>query len=348
MTSSLVRTLPLQLFSTLVASFILFSIFAVYTSLVGQFYILTALLTLASAVALRYVSLYHQFSNQLSRKLILGPLTIGFIASAAVSLETLHSTVSLSQLLSMFQGESIQFGSANFLPPWWIATFLLPAGCVVLVASVVTRDFTAYPKPTEIRTIATSPAYFGLTCSVIGLWAVLFVGVAIQRVVVIAPIFEELLKFGIALLVGGVLFGRSFAARIAVAFVVGALFGLVEHATTYPTETDMIYLFRTVFHGMTTVLSVAAYTLFESQDESRLQWIAPTYSVLLHFFYNTFVVLSALISVLVFGSQSTLLPLVYGSAVILLASGLLLLTIVYRDAVIAIYRPFEYILSDLV
>lgn len=348
MNSSPSRYVLVQSVSLLVTGFLLLSIFSVYTGLVGQSYIPLVILTLASAVVLRYAAVYHCFSKPIHRTFTFVPLTIAFITSSAVALDTFLAAVSLDELREVLQNGTFRLGSPNLLPEWWIAGILLLSGVLTLVGSVTTRDLSPYSRPTEIREIATSPVYFGLVCTFFGLWAVLFVGIAIQRLIIIAPIFEELLKFGVALLVGSVLFGRSLSGRIGVAVVVGSLFGLVEHATTYPTEADTVYLFRTVFHSVTTILSVSVYTLFESCGEERLQWIAPTSSITLHFFYNTFVVLSAVISILFFGSQNTTVPLIYGSAVILLATGLLLLVGIYPRAIIAIHRPLEYVLSDLV
>lgn len=348
MKSSVTRYVLLQSFSLLVTGFLLLSIFSVYTGLVGQFYILPTILTLASAVVLRYAGVYHRFSKPTYRKFALALLTVAFIASSTVTLKAFLSVVSLNELHRVFQHGTVRPGSTNFLPEWWIAALLVLAGGLTLIGSVVTRDFSSYPKPTEIREIATSPAYFGFTCTFFGLWAVLFVGISIQRVIIFAPLFEELLKFGVALLVGSTLFGRSLPARIGVALVVGSLFGLVEHATTYPMEADAVYLFRTVFHSMTTILSVSVYTLFESRKADGLLWIAPAYSIMLHFFYNTFVVLSTVISVSVFGFQNDYVPLIYGTAVILLTTGLLLLVGIYQKAIVAIHKPLEHVLSDLV
>lgn len=348
MTSSVTRHVLLESISLLVVGFLLLSVFSVYTGLVGQSYIPLAILTLTSAVGLRYAFAYHRFSKPTYRKFALAPLTIAFVASGAVALEALLSAVSLDEFRRVFQHGTVRLGATNSLPEWWIAAPLALAGGLILVGSVVTRGPSPYPKPTEIREIATSPAYFGFVCAFFGLWAVLFVGIAIQRVIIFAPLFEELLKFGVALLIGSTLFDRSLLARIGVALVVGSLFGLVEHATTYPTEADTVYLFRTAFHSMTTILSVSVYTSFESREEYRLAWIAPAYSIMLHFFYNTFVVLSTVISVSVFGFQSDDASLVYGSAAILLMTGLLLLVTTYQKAIVAIYEPLEHVLSDLV
>jgi len=342
-----VRHASLWLFSLVVTAFLLFSVFAVHTGLAGRSFIPPAVLALAAAVAFRYAAVYHRFSNPAHRALALVPFVVT-AAAGALALEPLLTAVSVDALRDVFGGAGFRFGASEFLPVWWPAVLLVPAGVLALLGSVNTRDFSPYPKPTAIRELARSPVYFGAVCAFFGLWAVLFVGIAIQRIVVIAPVFEELLKFGVALMVGSALFGRSMAARIGIAVVVGAVFGLVEHATTYPTEADTVYLFRTLFHTMMTVLSVSAYTAFESRGETALSWIAPAYSTLFHFFYNTFVVLWAVISVTVYGGQTLGAPLFYESVVLLLATVLVLFAVFYRRGLIALYRPLEYVLSDLV
>lgn len=342
------RYAVLQSFSLVVASFTLLSAFAVSTGIAGRFHAVPAVLTLASAVALRYAAVYHQFTRSTRRKLALVPIALAFVASGAAALDSLLGAVSLQELRHVFQHGSSRPGFDGSLPAWWIAVVLALAGTLLLAGSAKPRSLSPYPKPTTIGETAMSPAYLGLACTVFGLWAVLFVGVAIQRVVVVAPVFEELLKFGIALIVGSVLFDRSLVARVGVAIVVGSLFGVAEHATTYPAEADATYLFRTAFHATTAALSVSTYTLFEVQGESRLCWIAPVYSILLHFFYNTFVVLSSVVSVLVFGTETSVVGLLYGVVAVLIAAGLSLLVGVFPRAIVAAHRPLEEVLSDLV
>jgi hypothetical protein len=348
MNDSTVQYVLLQLLSLLITGYILLSIFTIHTGLIGRFYIAPVVLTLASAIAVRYSALYHRFSKPKYRQFTLFPLTIALIVSGIVAVEHFFAAVSLEEFRLVFQNDMFRIGSANFLPEWWIAVLFLSAGVLILAGSVTAEEPSTYPKPSIIREIATSPVYFGIVCSFFGFWAVLFVGIAIQRIVIIAPIFEELLKFGVALLVGSVLFGRSLSARIGVAIVVGSLFGVVEHTTTYPTETDISYLFRTLFHLVTTVLSVNVYTLLESQGESELQWIAPAYPILLHFYYNTFVVLSAVLGLAVPGLQNTIVAQIYGFGAILLAIVLVSLTGISPRTLIGIHRPLEHVLSDLV
>lgn len=343
------RTAPLRivlrLVSLLVGGFVLLTIFAVHTGQIGLGSILPTVGTLAAVVAFRYVAVYHQFTDPLYRKLLLVPITVAGGVSSVVTARRVADSISVAGLRQVFQTESIGYHSSDFLPEWWIAAILVPAGLLLLLGALVPRDLDPYPRPTEIRNIAISPVYFGCLCAFFGLWAVLFVGISVQRVIVIAPIFEELLKFGIALLVGSALFDRSVLARVGVAAVVGSLFGLVEHATTYPAEPDSLYLFRTLFHMMTTVLSVSVYTVFESSAETRLRWLAPAFAIVIHFFYNTFAVLSSVVTVIVFGSQMTTLTLVYGCAAILVVTGLVVLVLLRHEAVRRLHMPLANVLG---
>jgi hypothetical protein len=347
-TRSAARSLILQAFSLFVAGLALVSIFCTYTGLVGDAAVVPTLLTVASAVVARYAAVYHRFSRRVFRVVVAGPAAVVAVGSSGYTVDLLVGAVSPADVRGLLAGSTLRLGRAEFLPDWWILAILGTAGVLVLGGALVPRRPSPYPKPASIRAIARSPAYLGVVCTFFGLWAVLFVGIAIQRVVVIAPIFEELLKFGVAVLVGSVLFDRSLVARIGVALVVGMLFGLVEHATTYPGETDLVYLNRTLFHALTTVLSVAMYTTFESMEEHRLQWIAPAYPMLFHFFFNTFAVLSGILGIWLFGAQQTVLPLLYGLAFLIVALVLLVLVFTWRRAIVAIHRPLEHVLSTAV
>lgn len=348
MTSSVARWAGLQLYSLAVAWFTLCSMFVMATGLVGLSYVVPTVLVLASAVASRYVAVYHRFSRRRYWGVASFATIIAFVVAVTVAARSFPSAISPNDVLHLFRQSSIRIGSSEFLPEWWLAGIYAPSGLLMLVGVLRTRSLSPYPKPGSASTLVTSPVYFGATCALFGFWAVLLVGFAIQRVIVIAPIFEELLKFGVALLAGSVLFDRSTAARIGTAIVVGSLFGVVEHHTTYPTETDVAYLYRTLFHTSTTVLSVSVYTVFESRGETRLQWLAPSYSMLLHFFSNTFAVLSSVLLVLVTGSPGGVIQFVYWAAANVLAVALALLTIAYPSVAVAIHRPLEQVLSDLV
>lgn len=340
----------LQLFSLAIATYLLVTIFAVYTGLIPLRSILLALVLVFFAVVFRYAALFHDFTNNTSRTIIAVTAAVGVVGSTVIALYELYSELSLIELTVIFVDMQPTFlvDGTIVLPDWWAATFLVIAGILILVGVLLARDHSPYPKPTELSTIVRSPVYFGVFCGLLGLWSVLFVGISLQRVIIFAPIFEELLKFGVALIIGSVLFGRSMAARIGVALVIGSLFGVIEHATTYPDEPDAVYLLRTLFHSITTVLSVAVYTKFESIGELRLRWVAPMFPILLHFFYNTFVTVTAIITIAAFDSQSTILALTYGTGVILIATLLSVLFIASKTIAVVVHRPFESLLDNFI
>lgn len=337
----------LQLVSLFVAGLVLLTIFCFYVGQIGRSVVVLALPALATAVALRYVAIYHPFSTVRYRRIAVVPALVAFAVAGTVWVARLQGSVGPGAIERTVRNGSVQFGSTQFLPRWWVGCVLVVAGLALLLGSLRTRDFSTYPRPNGLREIARSPPSFGLVCAFFGLWSVLFVGISVQRVLVFAPIFEELLKFGVAILIGSTLFGRSTLARIGVAIVVGALFGLVEHATTYPMESDAVYLFRTLFHATLTVLSVSVYTVFEDMDQEGYRWIAPAYSILLHFTYNAFAVISAIVGVVVFGIQSTAVVLAYGAGAIAIAMAILGLAVARQSALVAIYTPLHELLSDV-
>jgi len=338
----------LQLFSLVLSGYLILTIFAAYTEIIGWVTIFLSVLVLAFSVVFRYSILFHHFSQSTYRTIAAVLSGIGVFVMGSLTIQRFISEFSFEEILIVFDDSTLRIGTTAVLPEGWIVAFLVTAGVLILSGTLMTRDRSPYPKPKGLSAVASSPVYFGIACSFFGLWSVLFVGLSFQRIIIFAPIFEELLKFGVALLIGSVLFGRSIAARVGVAVVVGSLFGIVEHATTYSTEPDTVYLFRTLFHTVTTVLSVSVYTMFESMGEDRMCWIAPSYSIILHFLYNTFVVLSAIIGIVVFGNQSTTIPLVYGSAAILVATCLFILVFLSKKVVVAAHRPLENLLSDLI
>lgn len=343
----ILRAIALQGFSVLIGVYVLWTILAIQAGRAGRFQLVFCVSLLASAVVLRYVSVAHDFSRPLLRAasvvgaagIVLVVVAVG-VFSPDVASPSLHLSEDLfREPLTLVTAIDTQ---------WWIPLLLLVAGLLLVGGAASHLPGRPYATPTSLRDAAISPPWFGLGCAVIGLWAVLFVGIGLQRVVVIAPLFEELLKFGVALVVGSVLFGRSRAGRLGTALAVGLVFGLVEHATTYPDEQALLYLYRCLFHATTAVLSVSAYTTFERLEANELRWLSPAYSILLHFFNNVFSVLGGVLGVAVFGAVSPTVSLVYGGVVILLGVVVLGLTIISPRGTTAIHRPGQQVLSDLV
>lgn len=337
----------LQVYSLFVAGLVVLAIAAIQTGQLGLDAVLPTLGTLAAAVVFRYVAVYHRFTDPRYRGVLLVPSTIATAVATGVTAKRFVDAGTVDALARTVQAGPLDAASAPLVPVPWVAALLGAGSVLVLVGALTPRPLASYPRPTTLRGVATSPVYFGVATAFFGLWAVAFVGVSIQRIVVVAPIFEELLKFGVALLVASTLFDRSRPARIGVALVVGMLFGVVEHATTYPTETDTLYLFRTVFHAMTAVLSVAAYTYFESRGDHSTQWLAPVLSMAIHFFYNTFAVLSTVLAVVVLGNPVENLTTVYGAVAILTLTVLVALVLRRHPLVRLLYTPLEDLLAHL-
>lgn len=334
--------------STVITILVLFSIFTVHTGLISTSFVILPLLALSSAMLFRYTTIYHKVSRFQYRIYLLVTLAISFLLSTLISIIGIFHRISVSKVHDILEQESFGAGSSAFLADWWIGIILIISGIIVFIGLFSSNESTPYPVPNKIRTTAISPVYFGSICSFFGLWAVLFAGLPVQRAIIIAPIFEELIKFGVALLVGSTLFGRSMTARIGTSLVVGSLFGIIEHSTTYPTESYTYYLSRTFFHSATTTLSVISYTIFESQSRLRLQWIAPFYSMSVHFINNVFSVLAYTISILISGSQneffSVALSIIINSIIVIL----IICSIFFTDKFIKIHRPVEQFFSDFI
>lgn len=111
------------------------------------------------------------------------------------------------------------------------------------------------------------------------------------QIVLGAPIFEEMFKFGLALLL--VLPLPWAIPRMISGFLIGAGFGVMEHYTTYASEADIVFLWRVAFHSISTGASMLFYVLLRHQD--RLQWpVAMAPSIFLHYINNTGAVFLAL------------------------------------------------------
>jgi hypothetical protein len=111
------------------------------------------------------------------------------------------------------------------------------------------------------------------------------------QVVLGAPLFEEMLKFGLALLLVAWLPARTSrlvagVLTVTVALALGAGFGILEHWVTYRAESNLSYLWRVVFHSGSTGLSALLYSFVASSFEVRTRWLALAPSILLHYANN--------------------------------------------------------------
>lgn len=115
----------------------------------------------------------------------------------------------------------------------------------------------------------------------------------LTQLVLGAPLFEEFLKFGLALLLVGWiprlprLAGAAvIALRLLVAWAVGAGFGVLEHFVTYSGEDLGMVLSRVLFHGVATGLNMAFFTVLETLPDVRSRWLATGPASFVHYLVN--------------------------------------------------------------
>lgn len=134
------------------------------------------------------------------------------------------------------------------------------------------------------------------------------------QVILGAPIFEEMVKFGLALILahiitaaGGGMRGERWrhggwlALRLPIALAVGAGFGILEHGSTYSGEDVWSYVWRVGFHACATGTSMVAYQAAIGAPDARTRWFAIGPSVLLHYINNYGAVVLSFGGVLVTG-----------------------------------------------
>lgn len=339
-----------RFFASALSILVLVVVYLLYVGTLSVSLIPPIVLAVLSSSLLGYAVAFHAFETDDDRleTAVVGSLAAVFGVSLCWIVLALVPSISLPTVdVTIPRLSAIELPEA-FLPDWWLLLVLVPAGAILLVDSLRERERPNYSTPSEIGDLAETPIYFGAALAFLGFWGVLFVGFnVVQRIVVIAPIFEEFLKFGVAILVGAALFGRSMASRVAVALVVGSIFGLVEHTITYADEPDVNYLFRVLFHMITTTLTVAVYTMFEERDLTGMLWIAPTYPILLHFANNAFVVVAGIVMATL-GVVETAIPLVFGTILIVLGTVLLALTILRHRVVVTLHRPIYALLREVI
>lgn len=130
-----------------------------------------------------------------------------------------------------------------------------------------------------------------------------FLGVFVEQanilfqIVVGAPVFEELFKFGIALGLVSLLRVPSRVPRFLLAALVGAGFGWLEHAVTYPEEAAAALRFRLGFHAATPALSMAVYDSLASLANHRIRWAVTVPASAVHWLNNFTAVLLGFASV---------------------------------------------------
>ena len=167
-------------------------------------------------------------------------------------------------------------------------------------ASIPESVFYAGERPPPDVSLATrtalTPLRFSLVVFLVGWAGILFQASFLHQVVFGAPVFEELAKVGLALVVAHALRLRSFGVRLVLAWASGAAFGILEHLTTYSDEEAWLYAGRVVFHAGTAGLSMAFYQAFERMEDVRARWATTVVPTLLHWANNFAAVVLAVAS----------------------------------------------------
>jgi len=164
-----------------------------------------------------------------------------------------------------------------------------PGAVPVYAPPVAKRDKRAMPGPeTWWVRFAASDLKVGAVFLVVGFVAVFLDQMSLLlQLVVGAPIFEEAFKFGLALVLVGALGVRPLAARLAVAWLIGAGFGVMEHYWGYSMETALGFGARVAFHGLSCGLSMLGYwALSWPQAHPATRWGSTILSAFIHYLNN--------------------------------------------------------------
>ncbi len=155
-------------------------------------------------------------------------------------------------------------------------------------------------QPHFLHRVAAQPWKFAAVVFGFGFFAVFIRQANIFfQIILGAPIFEEMVKFGLALLISTALLWIIGAARLRdwenpwwlairlpIALAVGAGFGWMEHYTTYPSESDWSYFWRVMFHGLATGTSMIAFQVVLPSRDLRVRWLAMVPAIFLHYVNN--------------------------------------------------------------
>lgn len=143
---------------------------------------------------------------------------------------------------------------------------------------------------------AQRPLAFGGLLFLLGWLGILAQRSALRQIVVGAPVFEEMAKFGLALALVALLGLRHIFARLPFAWVSGLGFGVLEHFLSYGDEPWYGLAVRAAFHAGTCGLSMAAFCVLEPILDVRARWGATLASSLLHWANNFAAIVVALVS----------------------------------------------------
>jgi hypothetical protein len=178
----------------------------------------------------------------------------------------------------------------------------LPAWVVARRSWFIAEDeFYDAPRPpveaSWLARAAAHPMRFGAILFAVG-WAGILLQLGFFRQLVVgAPLFEELAKFGPPLMLVALLRARTLWARLPWAWASGAAFGVFEHYSTYPDESLVIFGERIAFHAGATGLSMALFTVVEHLPDVRARWMSTLAASIIHWGNNFGALVFALFTV---------------------------------------------------
>jgi hypothetical protein len=177
--------------------------------------------------------------------------------------------------------------------------------------SIPEEVFYGAPRPAEAASEEPFTARFAR--NTLGFAGLLFlmgwIGILAQRgvlrqLVVGAPVFEEMAKLGLALVVVALLRLRRVWLRWPLAWASGAGFGVLEHYLTYAGEPAFGFAERVAFHAGACGLSMTIFWLVEPLPDPRVRWGSTLASTLLHWANNFGSVAIGVASVFVGGGDA--------------------------------------------
>lgn len=186
--------------------------------------------------------------------------------------------------------------------------------------------------PVELPLIlraAVRPLAFGGFLFLLGWLGILAQRSAIRQVVVGAPVFEEMAKFGLALVVVSALGARHLLARLPFAWLSGLGFGIFEHFLSYSDESVYSLAVRAAFHAGTCGLSMSVFSVLEPLEDVRARWGSTLVSSLLHWANNFAAIVLALVSVATPGAD--IVGDVWSTIVVVLAFGATIVVVTNRE-----------------
>jgi hypothetical protein len=216
----------------------------------------------------------------------------GVFALAAAYLVPRSTKSSPVPLLRLVIAGLLGLGLGSYLilvEPWNEPVYFVAiatAGTVLLLAAALVtagRHFrvnlpAASQIPSDLPLLA-------LLLMLLGVLGIAFAGIElVQKIVVIAPLFEESWKLGIALVWYAGTRMRHSALLPILGLMSGIAFGVFEHQFTYWDETPLAFGRRVAFHGATGALSAAWFAAMQPGIERSpaIGWAAPVPAMLFH------------------------------------------------------------------